>query len=552
MSSGAGKRTTLEDCSHTPLKGGRQISVDPAEVMEITLVLRRRKAVPDPHQAFSDKVPHRRDYLDHAVFTGRYGANLHDVELIHRFAKEFGLEIKDESLARRSMVLSGTATHMAKAFGVEFVRFEHEREQYHATAGAPSIPEEIAGVVEAVFGVHSRPAARRSWNPPERSKDRGRSMIEIAKAYEFPEGTDGSGQCIGLIELGGGFYEKDIKEYCSGLGLKAPHIDVVSVRGARNNPASAKDVRDFIHVANGELEMKKAHGIEAAQCTVEVTMDIEIVAALAPGARIVVYFAPTDEQGIYNALTRAIHDEEHRPSVLSLSWGEPENGVSKTYVRLIDEAMRAAAHLGITVCASSGDAGAMNDSRDAMPAVNFPASSPYCLGCGGTNARFAQDAVAVMEESVWNATHHGIQGATGGGVSRKFPLPAWQHHSDVPKGPTGKKGRGVPDVAGPADPSCGCEMLVAGQSCTSAGTSAVAPLWAALIARCNQALGVRCGYINPLLYQIAAHADGPKALRAVKSGGNGLYRARSGWSACTGLGTPRGKHLLQMMKQDLE
>lgn len=547
MTVGDEKRVDIKDCGHVPLPGARQVAVaDPGRVMDVTLVLRRRKAVPDPQEKHS----HARAHLDHAGFTGRYGANPHDVELVHGFANKCGLEVRDESLARRSVVLEGTAARMAKAFGVEFVHFEHERGRYHATAGAPSLPEELAGVVEAVFGLHSRPAARRRWSAPEGSPRHGRSIAQIAKAYEFPEETDGKGECIGLIELGGGFHEKDIEGYCSGLGLAAPHIESVCLRGGRNDPASAAAVREFVRVANGEAKLRKSPEVEAAQCTVEVTMDIEIVAALAPGARIAVYFAPADEQGIYNALTRAIHDEERRPSVLSLSWGEPENGVSHAYVRLIDEAMRAAAHLGITVCASSGDAGAMNDSSDGLPAVNFPASSPHCVGCGGTNTRFGRE--EVEEESVWNATHHGIKGASGGGVSRTFPVPVWQHRWAVPEGPTGKKGRGVPDVAGPADPHCGCEILVAGEKCASAGTSAVAPMWAALIARCNQALGTRCGYINPSLYRLAAHAGEGKALREVTSGSNGFYEARSGWSACTGLGTPRGKHLLDGLRHGLE
>jgi kumamolisin len=232
-----------------------------------------------------------------------------------------------------------------------------------------------------------------------------------------------------------------------------------------------------------------------------------------------------------------------------LSWGEPEIGVSDNYVRLVDEAMQAAAHLGITVCASSGDAGALNHSPDHLPTVNFPASSPHCLGCGGTMTKFANAAIA--EEAAWNSSHYGIEGATGGGVSRRFSVPAWQRHADVPKGPTGGAGRGVPDVAGPADPRSGFEILVAGESCVSAGTSAVAPLWASLIARCNQALGARCGYINPLLYKVAKHPTGAKALQVVRSGNNGVYEARDGWSACTGLGTPRGSHLLTVLKDGL-
>ena len=550
-------RVSIAGGEHTPLLGARQINAEEnSEIMEVTLVLRRRQALPDPHDTFGDSLPHRRRHLDHAEFTRQYGANRQDIPLVRRFAEDYGLKIATESVARRTVVVKGTRAQIADAFGVEFVHFEHERGNYHATTKSPSLPKDLAAVVEAVFGLQTRPAARRHGAASEREKERQRSILEISHAYEFPEATDGRGECIGLIELGGGFHESDIKEYCSSLGLKPPQLSCISVHGGKNDPAPAKAMREFIEVAEGKRRLPSsnqsqlAKDLEMAQCTVEVTMDVEIVAALAPAARVVVYFATMDEQGIYNALTSAIHDVVHRPSVLSLSWGEPEIGVSDAYVRLVDEAIQAAAHLGITVCASSGDAGALNHSPDHLPTVNFPASSPHCLGCGGTTTKFADSTIA--EEAAWNSSHYGIKGATGGGISRKFGTPVWQHHADVPRGPTGQAGRGVPDVAGPADPRCCCEVLVAGESCVSAGTSAVAPLWAALIARCNQALGARCGYINPLLYKIAKHTDAPQAITPVKRGNNGLYEARNGWSACTGLGTPRGRHLLNALKNGLD
>jgi kumamolisin len=276
-------------------------------------------------------------------------------------------------------------------------------------------------------------------------------------------------------------------------------------------------------------------------------MDIEIAAALAPGAHIVVYFATPDEQGIYNAITRAIHDEINRPSVLSISFGEPEIALSDTYIRAIDKALLAASQLGITVLASSGDDGALNNSPDKLPTVNFPASSPYCLACGGTTAKPSRP--HNKEEIVWNSRHHGIKGATGGGVSRKFPVPTWQRRARVPLGPTGKRGRGVPDIAGPADPRYGCEILVAGTTCTAAGTSAVAPLWAALIARCNQALSTRCGHLNPLLYRLA-HRGSP-AFKPVTKGHNDVYYATEGWNPCAGHGTLHGEHLLTHLRPHL-
>jgi kumamolisin len=409
----------------------------------------------------------------------------------------------------------------------------------------------LKDIVEAVLGLHNRPSARRHRLLPAARRNIRRSIRDLAETYAFPKDTDGTGQTIGLIELGGGFNPEDIAEYCAHLGVPTPRLTAVNVRSGANRPAHPDDIRHLVQTVNGKLKLSAAEmtssAIGAAQATIEVTMDIEIVAALAPGAHIVVYFATPDEQGIYNALTHAIHDTQHRPGVISISWGEPEIALSDAYIHAIDRALLAAAHLGITVFASSGDAGALNNSPDKLPAVNFPASSPHCIACGGTTAKPSK--LQPTEEIVWNSSHYGFKGITGGGVSRKFSVPHWQQDAGVPLGPTGKPGRGVPDLAGPADPRYGCELLIAGCTFSSAGTSAVAPLWAALIARCNQALTRRCGHLNSFLYSLAR--NGTPALRAITKGHNDVYFAKPGWNPCAGHGTLHGEHLLNHLKNGL-
>jgi kumamolisin len=233
------------------------------------------------------------------------------------------------------------------------------------------------------------------------------------------------------------------------------------------------------------------------------------------------------------------------PCALSISWGEPETGVSKSYLAAVDDALRDAAMLGVTVCVSSGDEGAMNGATDGKPVVNFPASSPHVLSCGGSSVHVASG--RELREAAWNCTLHGMHGATGGGVSRHFAAPAWQREHNVPVGPTGRRGRGVPDVAGPADPHQGCEILAGGRRCSSAGTSAVAPLWAALIACLGNHLDTRCGFLTPLLYRHSA--QGTDALREITRGNNGFYEAAAGWNACTGLGSPVVQRLLTALRE---
>jgi len=211
-------------------------------------------------------------------------------------------------------------------------------------------------------------------------------------------------------------------------------------------------------------------------------------------------------------------------------------------MQAMDQAFQAAAALGITVCCAAGDNGSSDGVNDGKAHVDFPASSPFALACGGTRLESANN--AVTSEVVWN--DNSATSATGGGISDVFDLPTWQAGANVPpsKNPGGRVGRGLPDVAGDADPQTGYQVHVDGQDVVFGGTSAVAPLWAGLIALINQQRGKPVGYLNPILYQNYAQLAQANALRDVTSGNNGDYSAGPGWDACTGLGTPDGAKLL--------
>jgi kumamolisin len=146
----------------------------------------------------------------------------------------------------------------------------------------------------------------------------------------------------------------------------------------------------------------------------------------------------------------------------------------------------------------------------------------------------------ISSEVVWN--DNAKTSATGGGVSGFFAVPAYQKSVKLPPIAGSKKtGRGVPDVAGNADPNSGYDVLVDGQSLVIGGTSAVAPLWGGLVALLNQKLGKPLGFLNPLLY---GSLVGTGAFRDIVSGNNGSYSAGLGWDACTGWGSPIGAKLL--------
>jgi kumamolisin len=302
--------------------------------------------------------------------------------------------------------------------------------------------------------------------------------------------------------------------------LSIVSVTAVSVDGARNAPAGDPNSADG-----------------------EVVLDIEVAGGVAPDARIAVYFAPNTDQGFLDAINAAIHDTSRKPSVISISWGAAEKEWTPQALNAFNAAFHDAALLGITVCAAAGDDGSSDGESDGRSHVDFPASSPWVLACGGT--RLLGSNGQIQSETVWNDGTNG--GATGGGVSAHFSQPSYQTGINVPK-PTGtanSTGRGVPDVAGVADPETGYSILVDGQQGVIGGTSAVAPLWAGLIALFNEQLGKNVGWLHPAIYGTFAQH---KALRDITSGTNGMYKANPGWDACTGFGTPNGQAMLSLLK----
>jgi kumamolisin len=381
------------------------------------------------------------------------------------------------------------------------------------------VPADLADVVQGVFGLDDRPAARphmRRLTDLEGIQplaDATRSSFppnQVGQLYDFPTGVNGQGQCVAILELGGGFKKADLTTYFSALGIPAPSVVAVSVDHGKNKP-------DGPQGADGE-----------------VMLDIEVVGAVAPGAKIVVYFAPNTDQGFIDGITTAVNDTVHRPSVISISWGSPEVNWTQASVQAMDQAFQAAAAMGVTVYVAAGDNGA-NDfpsGQGQQPGnhADFPASSPHVVGCGGTKITVSGN--SITDEQVWNDPG---DGATGGGFSTLFPRPAWQTAVD------NQNTRGVPDVSGDASPLSGYAVRVDGQDTVIGGTSAVAPLWAGLTALLNQKLGKPVGFVNPALYALPSSSG---AFKDITEGNNNGFNAGPGWDACTGLGRPDGARLL--------
>ncbi|WP_206830301.1 protease pro-enzyme activation domain-containing protein [Alicyclobacillus fructus] len=510
--------------------------VAPDHRISVTVVLRRQRA--DELEArvhrLSAEPPHAREHLEREEFVRQHGAAVDDFVELRRFAEAHGLALDSAHAAAGTAVLSGTADAVRRAFGVELRHFDHPDGSYRSYRGEVSVPASVAPIVEAVLGLDTRPVARPHFRlRRETAEFEARSQaaahkaytpLEVAKAYQFPEGLDGTGQCIAIIELGGGYDEESLSQYFASLGVPAPQVVSVSVDGATNQPTGDPNGPD------GEVEL-----------------DIEVAGALAPGAKIAVYFAPNTDAGFLDAINAAIHDPTNKPSIVSISWGGPEDGWAPASLSAMNRAFLDAASLGVTVLAAAGDSGSTDGEDDGQYHVDFPASSPYVLACGGT--RLVTSGGQIERETVWNDGPDG--GSTGGGVSRVFPLPAWQEQANVPPSanPGASSGRGVPDWAGNADPATGYEVVIDGQKAVIGGTSAVAPLFAALVARINQRLGKPVGYLNPTLYQLPQN----EVFRDITEGNNDIanrariYQAGPGWDPCTGLGSPIGVKLLQAL-----
>jgi kumamolisin len=481
----------------------------PGEVLEVTVVLRRHAKPPDPVTAGD-----ARKHISRAEFAVRYGAAAADIAAVERFARSAGLTVVDSDAARRSVILRGTVSAMNAAFGTHLRHYEQNGTTIRVRTGALSTPASLAGIVVGVHGLDSRQQARPQFRAIRKPRAASGSFTvpQLAQLYAFPSGVNGQGQTIGLIELGGGYEQADLTKYFQGLKLTAPAVVAVGVDGASNAPAGDPDSADG-----------------------EVVLDIEVAGALAPGARIVVYFAPNTDQGFLDAITTAIHDTANAPTIVSISWGGAESTWTQQSLTNYDDALADAATLGVTVMVAAGDSGSSDGVTDGNAHVDFPASSPHVLACGGTSVKASGTTIA--SETVWNDGTSG--GSTGGGISDVFALPVWQNGAGVPPSVNSGAhvGRGVPDVAGDADPETGYAIVVDGQNEIFGGTSAVAPLWAGLVALLNQHRGSALGFINPALYA------NPKALRDITSGNNGAYTAGPGWDACTGLGSPNGSAL---------
>ena len=495
----ATSRTIIQGSEREAPGAARAGRADPRERAVVSLYLKRQPAEPGslPVRGRAALRGEREDGLAGAA------------DRVAAFAAEHHLSIAERDLPRRLIKVSGALEDLESAFGTQLHMFKHPDGEFRARSGPLSAPNDVAEVLEAVLGLDQRPIATpKSIMLADPATAAAHLPSDVARLYGFPAGG-GQGECIAIIELGGGVSDADTTAAFQAMGLAPPQIVAVAVGGAANQPGNDPN-------ADGE-----------------VALDVQVAGAGAPQARLAVYFAANTDQGFVDAITQAVHDTANKPSVMSISWGSAENQWTGQAITAMTSAFQDAAEAGVSVFAASGDGLASDGQSDGAAHVDFPASSPWVVGCGGTSLQTSGSARS--GETVWNSNG----GGAGGGISTLFPVPAYQAGVTLP--PSANKGaaagRGVPDVAADADPDTGYRVVVDGQAQVIGGTSAAAPLWAGLFALVNAAAGKPVGQPHATLY---AHAS---AFNDITSGDNKVggigYSAGPGWDACTGLGSPK-------------
>jgi kumamolisin len=537
---------------------------DPTKEINVSIYVRKNPNPPAETvlkaEEIAKQLPGQRDQLTAEEFNAIYGADLRDLKAAADWAKANSLQVVDESVPKRRLLVRGTIDAIQKAFGTELNEYEHPQHgRFRGREGNLQVSNELAGVVTGVFGLDTRKVghsrmrripgrsasveellAHKSGSKPTNKWPGTFFPPQVAQLYQYPQ-FDGTGQNVAVFAFNGagapdprgGYKLSSLKTYFEQvLGGKTPSITDVVVQGPGNDPGPDTPASE----KNGDA-------------TGEVMLDMCVVGSVAPGAKMFMYFTEFTTQGWIDALNEAITDQ-NQISVISISYGNPEDDPQGAWtpmaVKQVSDAFEAAIAKQITICVAAGDDGSA-DQVSSGAHVDFPASSPNVLGVGGTKLVATAGAhPSIAQETVWNETHLG-DGSTGGGISAIFTKPAYQSGANIPPSanPGHAVGRGVPDVAAVADPITGVVIMhVSGTKLEPiGGTSASAPLWASLIALLNQAIKARCGFMNPFLYTRAATG----VLNDITSGNNGAYMASPGWDACTGLGTPNGQRLLHAL-----
>ncbi len=464
---------------------------------------------------------------------------------------------------RSSIQVQGTVATIQNSLHIKLQSYTFLNRQFFMQQGEPALPATIASLVQSIVGLDN--FALPEFQPPfgfaiqdQQSATAGNcakygakqtlTRTKLAAAYQldhlYQQNIQGQGTAIGIAEFGEPYDPADIAQYAACAGIPTPHIQNIDVDG---------------HVPAGSGEGEAA-------------MDVELAAALAPQAQILVYQASLDNTSFAQALVDVLNRvaTDHRVQVLSISYGTGEAMFSSTEQAAINRSLRTLAAEGVSVFISSGDCGAYSQRIHNVAMVSFPASAPYAIAVGGTHLQVNNNNVRVSE-TAWG----GDDGApacqnewgSGGGVSQNdaFRRPSWQVGPGttsqydgtfsgvlaptIPPTPLSAPNglRQVPDIAAAAYPNIA--IYYKGALLAAGGTSAAAPIVAAGTVLVDQALqGQGKGLLGsvPEWYILANHSHNFHPYTDITSGNNLFYPATHGWDYVTGWGSPNFSDILQL------
>ena len=507
--------------------------------LALALPLHHQAELQDLLHGLSDPLdPRFGQFLTPEQFAARYSPTPEEYARVIAYAQAMGLTVTATHANRTLLEVAAPAGQVNRAFGLHLLTYSQmDGHTFFAPDAEPQIPAALSGLVSGVIGlsnasVRTPHLREKTWDALTPALDPfaaghetgsgpggGLTPSDIKTAYNLSGvSQNGSGQTLALFELDG-YTASDISAYESAYGLPAVPLQNVLVDGY-----------------NG------AAGSGAA----EVTLDIELMTALAPGAaKILVYEAPNSDAGVVAAYNKIATDNTAK--AVSTSWGEAENSASASTRNSENTAFQQMAAQGQSIYAAAGDSGA--DDNGSSLSVDDPASQPYMVGVGGTSLTTNGAGGAYKSETTWNGGS-ASKGAGGGGISTVWTIPSYQSSlagSAASKGSTSH--RNVPDVSLDADPNTGYAIYFQGAWTIYGGTSCAAPLWAAFTALVNQARGAAgsstLGFANTPLYQLAATSAYANDFHDIADGSTNLYYpAVTGYDDATGLGTFNGASLL--------
>ena len=482
-------------------------------------------------EMYTPHSPSYHHFLSPQQFVEEFGPTAEQQQQVIDYLQQQGLSITHISSNHLLIDASATVAQAEATFKVSINNYKLGANQFYANASPPSIPGPLASIITSIGGldnsVHMHPLDHlnpKNSNNPRAGQGGGFAPADLNGAYDatplLQSGVQGNNQTVAVFELDG-YQSSDVSQYFQTYNLGSPSISNVLVDGFDGSAGAG---------------------------AIEVELDIEVVAAMAPKAAQIVYQGPNSTQGVNDTYNQIVTD--NKAQIATISWGECESQTGNAELQTLDNILSQGSAEGIAMYAASGDSGAY-DCNDTNLAVDSPASDPNITGAGGTNLQLNNGAYG--SESVWSNssdTQRSPEGAGGGGgISNFFKEPTWQTGPGV-QNQYSDGNREVPDVSADADPATGysvyCTVVAAGCSSsgwiTVGGTSAAAPLWAGSTALINEYLQnqhkSRMGFADPVLYGLENATQQFPPFHDVSSGTNLYYPATSGYDEASGWGSP--------------